>query len=92
MAAIAAGCDAVLMCGAGSRADIELQAEALEALIHAVEDERLSVKQVEASLARNRQAKERFLREWRPPTAAQLKTVIGSDKHRAISEQMASFA
>ena len=68
VAAIAAGCDAVLMCGAGSRADIELQAAALEALVHAVEDERISIKQVEASLARNRQAKERFLREWRPPT------------------------
>ena len=90
--AIAAGCDAVLMCGAGNHANIEFQAAALEALIHAVEDERISIKQVEASLARNRQAKERFLREWRPPTPAQLKSVIGSDKHRAISEQMASFA
>jgi beta-N-acetylhexosaminidase len=91
VAAIAAGCDAVLMCGAGSRAAIELQAAALEALVHAVEDGRLSVGQVEDSLARNRRAKERFLREWRPPTAAALKSVIGSDKHRAISEQMASF-
>jgi beta-N-acetylhexosaminidase len=54
VAAIAAGCDAVLMCGAGSRADIELQAAALEALVHAVEDERLSVGQVVACLARNR--------------------------------------
>jgi beta-N-acetylhexosaminidase len=92
VAAIAAGCDAVLMCGGGDRSDIALQAAALEALVHAIEDERLSVKQVEASLARNRQAKERFLRDWRPPTAAELKSVIGSDKHRAISEQMASFA
>jgi beta-N-acetylhexosaminidase len=92
VAAIAAGCDAVLMCGAGSHADIELQARALEALIHAVEDERLSVKQIEASIERNRRAKERFLREWRPPTPAQLKMVIGSEKHREISEQMASFA
>ena len=62
--------------------DIELQAQALEALIHAVEDERLSVKQVEAALERNRQAKERFLREWRPPTAAQLQT---RDRLRAAS-------
>jgi beta-N-acetylhexosaminidase len=92
VAAVAAGCDAVLMCGEGNRSDIEIQASALEALVHAIEDERLSVKQVEASLARNRQAKERFLRDWRPPTAAELKSVIGSDKHRAISEQMASFA
>jgi beta-N-acetylhexosaminidase len=92
VAAIAAGCDAVLMCGSGSRADIELQARALEALIHAVEDERLSLKQVEASIARNRQAKERFLRDWRPPSPAQLKAVIGCEKHRAISEEMSAFA
>ncbi len=73
-------------------ADIELQGKALEALIHAVEDERLPLKRVEAALERNRQAKERFLREWRPPTAAQLRAVIGSEQHRAISEQMAEFA
>ena len=92
VAAIAAGCDAVLMCGAGGQADIALQAEALEAIVHAVEDQRLSIKQLEEALARNRRAKERFLSEWRPPTESHLKTVIGSDKHRAISEQMASFA
>ena len=91
VAAIGAGCDAILMCGSGKTADIELQAQALEALIYAVEDETLSVNQVEAALDRNRRAKERFLREWRPPTAAQLRTVIGSEQHRAISEQMAQF-
>jgi beta-N-acetylhexosaminidase len=90
--AIAAGCDAVLMCGTGKTVDIELQGAALEALIHAVEDERLPLKRVEAALERNRQAKERFMREWRPPTAAQLRSVIGSEQHRAISEQMAEFA
>jgi beta-N-acetylhexosaminidase len=90
--AIAAGCDAVLMCGTGNTADIELQGMALEALIHAVEDERLPLKRVEAALERNRRAKERFLREWRPPTPAQLRAVIGSEQHRAVSEQMAEFA
>jgi beta-N-acetylhexosaminidase len=92
VAAIAAGCDALLMCGAGKVADIELQARTLEAVIHAVEDERLPLTRVEAALERNRRAKQRFLREWRPPTAAQLRTVIGSEQHRAISEQMAQFA
>jgi beta-N-acetylhexosaminidase len=92
IAAIAAGCDTVLMCGAGKTADIELQAQVLEELIHAVENEQLPLKRVEAALERNRQAKERFLREWRPPTPAQLRTVIGSEQHRAISEQMAQFA
>jgi beta-N-acetylhexosaminidase len=92
VAAIGAGCDAVLMSGEGSNASVESQVEALEALIYAVEDERLPLKQVEAAMARNRRAKERFLREWRPPTAAQLRHIIGSEQHRAISEQMAEFA
>jgi beta-N-acetylhexosaminidase len=92
VASIAAGCDAVLMCGSGKSASVELQAQALEALIHAVEDERLPLKRVEDALERNRRAKERFLREWRPPTAAQLRGMIGSEQHRAISEQMAEFA
>jgi beta-N-acetylhexosaminidase len=92
VAAIAAGCDALLMCGSGKPANIELQAQALEALIHAVEDDRLPIKRVEDALERNRRAKERFLRDWRPPTAAQLRTTIGSEQHRAISEQMAEFA
>jgi beta-N-acetylhexosaminidase len=92
VAAISAGCDAVLMSGEGSNASVESQVEALEALIHAIEDERLPLKQVEAAMARNRRAKERFLREWRPPSAAQLRHIIGSEQHRAISEQMAEFA
>lgn len=92
VAAVGAGCDALLMCGSGQAVDVNLQVQALEALIHAVEDERLSVSQVEAALERNRRAKERFLREWKPPTSAQLRTVIGSEQHRAISERMAQFA
>src|SRR5687768_15170505 len=92
VAAIAAGCDALLMCGSGKPPNIELQAHALEALIHAVEDERLPLKRVEYALERDRHANERFLREWRPPSAAQLRSIIGSEQHRAISEQMAEFA
>jgi beta-N-acetylhexosaminidase len=92
VAAIAAGCDTVLMCGSGGNANIERQAGALEALIRAVEDERLPITRVEAALSRNRAAKERFLRTWRPPSAAELKSVIGCDKHRAISEEMSAFA
>jgi beta-N-acetylhexosaminidase len=92
VAAVAAGCDALLMCGSGKTADITLQVQAVEALIHAVEDERLPLKRVEDALDRNRRAKERFLREWRPPTAAHLRGIIGSEQHRAISEQMAQFA
>jgi len=92
VAAISAGCDAILMCGSGSMVDIGLQVQALEALIRAIEDQRLPVKQVEAALERNRRAKEGFLREWRPPTAAQLRQMIGLEEYRAISERMSQFA
>jgi beta-N-acetylhexosaminidase len=105
VAAIAAGCDAVLMCGSGRQASIERQAEALEALIHAVESERLSLKQVEAALARNRQAKERFAqsrdgkpsrspltRDWRPPSSSAINAVVGCDAHRSVADQMSAFA
>lgn len=92
VASIAAGCDALLICGNAKAPNIEVQWQALEALIHAIEDERLSITRVEDALERNRQAKERFLRVWRPPSAAQLRALIGSDQHRAISEQMAEFA
>ena len=80
------------MCGQGNISDIQLQAQAIEALIHAVEDERLPLKRVEDALARNIRAKERFLREWRPKSAGQLKSVIGCDAHRAVADDMAAFA
>ena len=92
VAAIAAGCDTLLVCGVGAVADIELQVQVLEALVHAVEDQRLTIGQIERALARNRAAQERFQREWRPPTGPQLRRIIGSEEHRAISEQMAEFA
>jgi beta-N-acetylhexosaminidase len=90
--AIAAGCDALLMCGKDNAVDIGLHIQVLEALVHAIESGRLTVHQVEASLERNRAAKERFLRPWRPMADAELHRLIGADEHRAISDQMASFA
>lgn len=93
VAAIAAGCDAVLMCGVDKHADVTLQAEALEALVYAVEQNRIPLKQVEASLERNRAAKQRFLaKDWKPPSEAQLKAVVGCDAHRAVSDAMLAFA
>ena len=68
--AIAAGCDGVLVCRntPALRAnpkdrsrDIDVQAEVLEALVHAVEDGRIPFKRVEDALKRQRLAKERFL-------------------------------
>ena len=64
VSAIAAGCDAVLMCGA----DQDVQARAIEAVIRAVEAEELPLKRVEDALARHRRVKERFL--FRRPASA----------------------
>jgi beta-N-acetylhexosaminidase len=90
LAAIAAGCDAVLMCGGAQ----EPQAAALEALIHAVEDGMLPLARVEDALARHRRMKERFLSPPRPrPLAGRsLRTLLGRDEHQAIAAEMARFA
>src|SRR5439155_1093306 len=72
--AIEAGCDGALICSG----DHHTQAAALEAIVKAVEDERLRISRVEDSLTRQRRAKERFLaagaaalREaWRDPSIA----------------------
>ena len=86
--AIAAGCDGLLICSG----DVEVQAATLEALVHAVEDGRISYKRVEDALKRLRQAKERFLAA---PVgslrAARLQHVLGCDAHQRIAEEMSRF-
>ncbi|MEP6916070.1 MAG: beta-N-acetylhexosaminidase [Acidobacteriota bacterium] len=88
--AIAAGCDAVLLCGTDQAA----QAGAIEALIHAVEKGTLPLKRVEDALARHRRVKERFLAPPRPRplTGAALRTVLGREAHQAVASEMARFA
>jgi beta-N-acetylhexosaminidase len=90
VAAIAAGCDAVLMCGTSQ----ETQMRALEAVIHAVEDGSLPLRRVEDALARHRRVKERFLGPRRPgPLSGKaLQAVLGRDEHQAVAEAMARFA
>ena len=90
VAAIAAGCDAVLMCGAAQ----EQQVAALEALIRAAEDGSLPVKRLEDALARHRRVKERFLAPVhpRPLAGAALRAALGRDEHQAIAAEMARFA
>lgn len=90
VAAVAAGCDAVLMCGA----EQEPQVAALEALIRATEDGSLPVKRVEDALARHRRVKERFLAPAypRPLTGAALRAALGRDEHQAVAAEMARFA
>ena len=92
VAAVAAGCDAVLVCSG----DHELQVATLEALVHALEDGTLPYRRVEDALAHQRTAKERFLRRTAdspgaPPTAPAFQ-LVGSEAHQAIAAEMARFA
>jgi beta-N-acetylhexosaminidase len=88
--AIAAGCDAVLMCGDSP----EPQFTALEAVVHAVEDGTLPLRRVEDALARHRRTKERFLAppQPRPLDARALRILLGRDEHQAVAAEMARFA
>ena len=75
--AVEAGCDMVLLCGA----DTDRQAAAIEALIHAVEQERLPRARVEEALARQERVKARFLagaRTWRPPRSGRAPRAAGA--------------
>lgn len=88
--AIAAGCDAVLMCGA----EADKQVAALEAVIHAVEEGTVALTRVEDALARHRRVKERFLAppRRRPLTGSALRQLLGRDEHQAVADAMARFA
>jgi beta-N-acetylhexosaminidase len=92
-AAIAAGCDVVLLCNM----TVETQAAALEAVIRGAEQDTLPVTRVEDAIARQRRAKERFLATpaataTRPLEGRALRAVIGRDEHRAVAAEMARFA
>jgi beta-N-acetylhexosaminidase len=86
--AIAAGCDGVLICSG----DVETQAAALEALVHAVEQDRIPYPRLEDAQQRLRRAKERFLAApvaSGPP--ARVRHVLGCDAHQRIAEEMSRF-
>jgi beta-N-acetylhexosaminidase len=88
--AIDAGCDGVLICSG----DHATQAAALEALVHAVESQRLSYARVEDALQRQQRAKERFLAAAmtsRPAKWQSLRQLIGREEHKAIADEMAQF-
>jgi beta-N-acetylhexosaminidase len=89
--AVEAGCDGVLICSG----DTEGQLSALEALIHAVEEDRLSIARVDDAMKRQQRTKERFLTGGiiEPPRReAELRRVVGRDEHRWIADEMARFA
>ena len=88
--AIEAGCDGALICSG----DHDTQAAALEALVHAVEADRLPISRVEDALKRQQRAKERFLAATvapKPAAGRALRDALGRDEHRAIAEEMARF-
>jgi len=92
--AIAAGCDGVLICRALSddRArDLDVQAETLEALVHAVEDGRLPRARVDDALMRLRRAKERFLAAGLFPPAPSWKQVVGCEEHLLVADELSRF-
>jgi len=88
--AIAAGCDAVLMCAPQP----DQQMAALEAIIYAVEEGRIPVKRIEDAMTRHRRVKERFLATPRPKpvTGPALRAILGRDEHQAVAAEMARFA
>jgi beta-N-acetylhexosaminidase len=90
LGALVAGCDVVLMCGASQ----EPQFEALETVVHALEDGTLPLKRAEDALSRHRRMKERFLAP--PPPAPldgrALRMLLGRDEHQAVAAEMARFA
>jgi beta-N-acetylhexosaminidase len=87
--AIEAGCDGALICSG----DVELQAAAAEALIRAVEGERLSWSRIEDSLTRHRRMKERFLaaRAVCRPAARDWRSIVGRESHLAIAAEMERY-
>ena len=98
VAAIAAGCDAVLLCAG----DLDRHAAVLEGLIRASESETLPLTRIEDAMTRNRRLKERMLTmgprtlsplgpEWTPPTAASLRDLLGCGEHQAIAAEMGEY-
>ena len=87
--AVAAGCDAVLVCSGNA----DVQAAALEALVHAVEQDRLPYSRIEEALRRQRTMKERFMAEPAGAAAprADWRSVVGREAHAAVAAEMARF-
>ena len=87
--AIAAGCDGLLICSG----DVDLQAATLEALVRAVEQERIPYKRLEDAQTRLRHAKERFLAQpvAAPSRPSALRQVLGCDAHQRIADEMSRF-
>jgi beta-N-acetylhexosaminidase len=91
VAAIAAGCDVLLLCAP----DVDQQVRAVEALIRAVEGEVLPAARIEDALQRQCQVKGQFLtgtRVRRPLSSGEIRAVLGCDEHTAVADAMRQFA
>ncbi len=87
--AMAAGCDALLVCSG----DVDVQAQTLETLVYAAEDGRISIRALEDTQKRLRKSKERFLAApvGGPKRMSDLRQVLGCDAHRRVADEMARF-
>jgi beta-N-acetylhexosaminidase len=86
--AIAAGCDGLLVCSG----NVDVQAATLDALVHAVEQDRIPYKRLEGALNRLRRAKERFLTaSVTSQRSARIRQVLGCDAHQRIVDEMVRY-
>lgn len=91
VAAITAGCDAMLVCSG----NVDVQAATLEALVKAVESGALPMARVDDALARSRRVKARFLSGTTAPVRERLRAwrgVVGCEEHQIVAAEMAAFA
>jgi beta-N-acetylhexosaminidase len=88
--AIAAGCDAVLICSG----DVDLQGRTLEALVRAVESGRIPARRYDDAFARLKRVKQRFLMGERLGPTARIKNlrgVLGREEHQLVAAEMAAY-
>jgi beta-N-acetylhexosaminidase len=91
VAALKAGCDAVLVCSG----DVDIQAAVLEAIVHAVESGVLPLARIDDAIARGRRQKARFLGTERRPARTRVRewrSVVGCEAHQIVAAEMAAFA
>ena len=93
IAAVAAGCDAMLVCSG----NVDVQAATLEALVKAVESGALPLARVDDALARMARTKARFLGSAHGQVAMRERLrawrgVVGCEEHQIVAAEMAAFA
>jgi beta-N-acetylhexosaminidase len=82
-----AGCDLLPVC-----ATHDLQVEALEALVRAVESGEISWKAMEEACGRMRRLKEAFLLPWRDPDPRTARAAAGAGERVALAREIAQQA